>query len=404
MIIYISDSINNKRNGGSSTSGYEFFQFLRIKYPNVILITNDKLKLSSKEVFYGYKLHDAGNIYTIKRDSSMRDFSFRSLLRSVFYSLNDFLKIGKIDVDRFYKKGEQNIIYVNSWSPIFTDKHLLNYKKFKKVCVVRGAPESFIWQSFEENKDEAVLNAARYLENFDQLIFVSENGKIAWSSILNRKINSYYLPNSINEKEVERIKTEDVSLVKTKLRLSDSDLNVIVVGSVQKRKAQDILLKVVEKVAKHIPNIKFHIIGVISKTWGGDIIYKKIQQSQYKNYFIFHGHSEDVLKFMYSGDIMLFTSYAEAFPRTVAEYMAMEKPIIAANVSGVSEMIKHCENGFLFNPFKPHEAGSLLLELYKDHSLRNTFSKKAYQYYQEKFSKRVHIKSALNIFDKIESK
>ena len=41
MIVYVSDSINSKKNGGSSTSGFEFLQFLRMNYSEVVLITSD---------------------------------------------------------------------------------------------------------------------------------------------------------------------------------------------------------------------------------------------------------------------------------------------------------------------------------------------------------------------------
>lgn len=35
-------------------------------------------------------------------------------------------------------------------------------------------------------------------------------------------------------------------------------------------------------------------------------------------------------------------------PLKLLEAMAMEKPVLGSNVGGISEVIKHCENGYLY--------------------------------------------------------
>ncbi|MEJ7691772.1 glycosyltransferase family 4 protein [Daejeonella sp.] len=403
MIIYISESINSKKNGGSSTSGFEFFQFLRMKYNDVVLITNDHIEFEpGNERFYGKAVGQIHKTLVLKRDSTLLNFTFRSLLRSLYYSVFDLFKLRKVDISKYYQPNRENIIYVNSWSSLYNDSRLENYKDFKKVCIVRGSPESFVWQSFDVDKNKAVSDAAKYLELFDNLIFVSDNGRKAWAPILAHPIKSYYLPNSINEEEVNRVKKLTEQEAKDLLNLDSSCFNVIVIGSIQKRKAQDIILKIIEKVSSDIPNVKFHMVGIISSTWGGDIIYNDMTNSKFANHFVFHGHSEEAMVYMRAGDIMLFTSYAEAFPRTVAEYMAMGKPIIAADVSGVGEMIIHNYNGYLYDPFQPEAVIEFLSSLYKDSDLRHKFSNEAYKTYHDKFSKEVHIQAALKVFDEIE--
>jgi glycosyltransferase involved in cell wall biosynthesis len=402
MIIYISDSINSKKNGGSSTSGFEFLQFLRIQYKDVVLITSDYI--SNEELgieFYEMNLNKVSAVNIIRRKVPILDFSIRSLIRPLYYFIKDLGKNFSVDLNKYYTNGGENILYINSWSAINTPSTIKNADKFKKVCIVRGSPESFIYQSFEVDKDEAVQNAANYLEQFDKLIYVSEKGLNDWSKILKNKIDSYYLPNSINEYEINKVKQippEDAAL---KLGFDKSHYNIVIVGSVQKRKAQDILLKVTKDFLRIKPNLRFHIVGVVSKAWGGDEIYNEVINSDYADKFVFHGHSDEVVMYMQAADLLIFTSHAEAFPRTVAEYMALGKPILAADVSGVSEMIKDGENGYLYNSLDPSTLVEAFKKMGSNDIEKNRLAKNAYETYWNVFSKKIHISKAIEVFKKI---
>jgi glycosyltransferase involved in cell wall biosynthesis len=48
--------------------------------------------------------------------------------------------------------------------------------------------------------------------------------------------------------------------------------------------------------------------------------------------------------------VCVFPSFAEAFPVSWLEAMAMEKPIVASNIGWASEMIDEGKNGFLVHP------------------------------------------------------
>jgi glycosyltransferase involved in cell wall biosynthesis len=403
MIIYLSDSINSKKHGGSSTSGFEFLQFLRVHYKDVVLVTSDKISIDAfGSEFYGVNLNQLAAVITIRRKVAILDRSLRSFVRPIYYFLKDLGKKNSIDLNKYYTEGGENILYVNSWSALFSSKILKNADRFTSVCIVRGSPESFIYQSFEEDKTEAVNNAAEFLERFDNLIYVSENGQKAWSKILMKKIESFYLPNSINEEEINRVKEVSPLDASLKLGFDQSAYNIVVVGSVQKRKAQDILLKVVKDFLVIKPNLQFHIVGIVSKTWGGDDIYNEIINSEFADRFTFHGHSDEVVLYMQAADLLIFTSHAEAFPRTVAEYMAIGKPILAADVSGVSEMIKHGENGYLYNSHEPKSLIEVFRKLEDNQEEKQRLAKNASISYWNNFSKSIHMLRAIAVFKEID--
>ena len=264
MIIYISENLNNKKNGGSSTSGYEFLQFLRIKHKSVVVVTLNKLNFKNKsEEFYGNRMSEIHEVVTLKRSYLIKPFTLKKIAKKIYYYLQDVFNKKNCDVSKFYEENSsENVIYVNSWSGLYSNQKITNLVGFKKVCIVRGSPESFIWQSFEKNKDVAIQNAADYLELFDNLIFVSNNGLEAWNKIFKKPIKSYYLPNSINEIDIEEVRKLSVDDAKIKLGISSNNYNIIVVGSIQKRKAQDVLLEIIEGLIKEIPNVKFGTIAI----------------------------------------------------------------------------------------------------------------------------------------------
>jgi glycosyltransferase involved in cell wall biosynthesis len=400
MVVYVSESLNNKKGGGSSLSGSDFLNLLCTYFNDVVVVSNDKFSFADS-IWYDQKLNIPDQIISLKRNYKVHNNNVVQYLKKFYYFFNDFLKPDKVDLKRFYESDGINLLFINSWSSIYSSGKLINSNLFDKICVVRGNPESFIWQSFGIDKKQEVLNAADYLRHFNTLIYVSSRGMNSWSELLSNDTPSYYLPNSINEVEVNRIEKIHKQEIKKYLGIDSNCFNIILVGSVQTRKGQDLLLEIIQEIVILIPTIQFHIIGDISSTWGGDIIYDNIKSSKFSSFIKFHGHSDRALEFVRIADICLFTSRGEAFPRAIAEYMAMGGVIVSSNVSGVPEMINHGENGFLYNINKPSEMILQIHQLYLDKSLSEKFSKKAKETYFEFFSKKCQIIKAHSIFKKI---
>jgi len=403
MIIYISESLDSKKNGGSSTSGFEFLQMLRIIYKQITVLSYDSLdNINQSGTFYGNKLFKIHNCVQMKRRYSLKPFTPKRILKYLYYYI---ISLNKTNIFRFkeYSSTErsQNILYVNSWSGIFLDHNIVDMDDFKKICIVRGSPESFEWQSYEQDKRLAKIKAAEYLDLFDELIFVSLNGMTSWKQYMQRDIKSYYLPNSINEEDIARYYDGTYVIKNILSNFNSTAYNIVVVGSIQRRKHQDIFLEIMIRLVKEIPNVHIHFVGVISDTWGGDKIFDKYSKSQYNNYVTFHGHSDQVLQYVKLSDVAVFTSHAEAFPRTVAEYMAMEKPIIASDVSGVNEMIQHQVNGLLYNPQNPQELLSCINVMFNDPKKAREYGIAARKTYFSKFCKSKQIFSATKIFSEI---
>ncbi|RUA33677.1 MAG: glycosyltransferase family 1 protein [Bacteroidetes bacterium] len=82
-------------------------------------------------------------------------------------------------------------------------------------------------------------------------------------------------------------------------------------------------------------------------------------------------------------DIYLQTSLWEGLPISVLEAMALRKPVIASNVIGNKDAVKHGVTGFLYNDFS--EACSYLKMLANDKDLRLSLGKEGYELSKLKF-------------------
>jgi glycosyltransferase involved in cell wall biosynthesis len=405
MIFYLSDTLASKRNGGVSLAGVTFLQLLRIHYDQVNVLTYNKLsgdvvKLSE---FGGYKTNSLGAVQCISKDYTTR-FTIKSILRSILVHLENISKKKSVYLSDYYSPDEENILFVNSWSSLFKSGRIHEYSGYKKVCIVHGNPESFVWQNDGEPSDVAVMNAAAYLEGFDALIYVSSIGRKRWQKIISNHHKSYYLPNSIDEEKVKQLLSIPINDLREQLGFDESSINIVVVGSVQVRKGQDILINFARSlIGLGHNNFHIHVVGVVSEKWGGNNIVNMIKSSDVSDHFTLYGHHSDAMKFVAAADICVFPSRAEAFPLTVAEYMALEKPIVSTNISGVPELITHGVNGYLCESEDAASMANYVDRIIKSPNTAKQLAFSARKTYENEFSIYRQAKRAIDIFEKIDS-
>jgi glycosyltransferase involved in cell wall biosynthesis len=65
----------------------------------------------------------------------------------------------------------------------------------------------------------------------------------------------------------------------------------------------------------------------------------------------FIGFQSNLLPILKAADFIIITSRQEGMPNVVMEGMALGKPVLAARVNGVPELMDHGKTGFIFEPF-----------------------------------------------------
>jgi glycosyltransferase involved in cell wall biosynthesis len=87
----------------------------------------------------------------------------------------------------------------------------------------------------------------------------------------------------------------------------------------------------------------------------------------------FLGHVQDIESFYRSCDVVVLTSKSrsiEGSPNAMLEAMAMECPVVATEVGGVAEAVRHGVEGFLVPPDDAARFADCLVALLSDGALR----------------------------------
>lgn len=115
----------------------------------------------------------------------------------------------------------------------------------------------------------------------------------------------------------------------------------------------------------------------------------------------FAGWISDTDSFYNALDINTLTSISETFPYALTEGARAGLPTISSKVGGVSYLIDHGSNGFLFPPGEDQALADHLLTLARDPDLRKTMGQRLYEKAKKEFSIEATVQRQLEIYDSI---
>ncbi|MCS7004368.1 MAG: glycosyltransferase family 4 protein [Cytophagales bacterium] len=93
--------------------------------------------------------------------------------------------------------------------------------------------------------------------------------------------------------------------------------------------------------------VRLQVLGKIEKEANLGISEQILSQWEQERIIEYLGTTHDVRPFIYQADCVVLPSYREGTPRTLLEAAALAKPLIATDVPGCREVVKHEYNGFL---------------------------------------------------------
>lgn len=147
--------------------------------------------------------------------------------------------------------------------------------------------------------------------------------------------------------------------------LAPDELAVLFVGSEFKRKGLDDLIRAIR------PGMKLLVVGKGERPG----YYRRLAAScGVTDRVLFKGLTDDVRRCYAAADVVVLPSLREAFGMSILEGMACGLPVISSAAAGVSGLLDHGANGYVFN--RPRELAGLL-EALKSDDLRQAFGAQA---------------------------
>jgi len=173
------------------------------------------------------------------------------------------------------------------------------------------------------------------------------------------------VPNGVDPKVFRPLK--GLEALKKRLGIGDRHC-VLFVGSLIPRKGVHFLIEAAKHVLLRERDTVFLVVG--DGPLRSFLISYSMRLGVRKNFIFIRKVSDDALPLIYNcADIFVLPSLQEGQGIALLEAQASAKPVIAFNVSGVKECVKHGETGLLIEP-ESLELGEAILKLLRDEALR----------------------------------
>ena len=216
---------------------------------------------------------------------------------------------------------------------------------------------------------DVLVSDCLYVQNIlgNQKILRHKKSVTIYNGINISKFSTNCIPE--RNKMLPQIKTNDI-LFGTVARLVDV-------------KNHKMMINAFKQVVSSINNCRLLIVG------DGPLMDELVcysSQLKLEENIIFLGERRDINILLNLMDIFLLSSESEGMSITLVEAISSGLPVVATNVGGNAEIIKHNENGLIVESLDTTGFAKAMMRLAKSPTLRSQYSKKSRQNAVDKFS------------------
>nr|WP_233173168.1 glycosyltransferase family 4 protein [Flavobacterium sp. ASV13] len=351
--------------------------FLTPEYPHLKTGNSGGLGTSIKNLAIG--LLEKGVsvrilVYGQKKDEIFMDngIIIQQIKNKKLKGLSWFLTRKKIEkvINQLYSANEIDLVEAPDWTGITS---FIQPKKCPVIIRLHGSDTYFCHLDNRPVKWINKFHEKRALKKANALLSVSQFTADTTNRVFGLDKNFKIIPNLI-----------DIKLFEPSNNLTQVDKNIFYFGSLIRKKGLLELPLIFNEVVERNPEAKLILVGkdvpdIISgnsSTWQ---MMQGLFSEKAKSNVSYSGsvpYSEIKTKIEQTA-VCVFPSFAEAFPVSWLEAMAMEKAIIASDIGWAGEVIIDGESGFLVHP-KNHSLFAVkILQLLDNSAQAREIGKKA---------------------------
>lgn len=298
-----------------------------------------------------YAIKETGKIPVIisnKRGPLMTEIEDRGIVCKIDYSVNsvtDYVEGG----------GTKLLEYAKNFDYIVFNTILsipLVYKfancSAKKICWIHEGSMGYLCCPYTEQLKDA-------LKHFDKIYVVGEYCRRITKQFCDEDATLNSLLYYIDDNKDSYTRPNNTENRKTKM---------ILAGTIEKRKGQEILLDSMIYIPKSIrKNIEIDIVGGTVE----QKIYEKLKNSKYKCIKLHGSVSHDrLLQLIHEMDILLCPSTDDPMPIVCTEAFMLSKPIIVGVNTGTAALTKDGVNGYVIKDELPQTLAQTIVEAYNN--------------------------------------
>jgi len=171
---------------------------------------------------------------------------------------------------------------------------------------------------------------------------------------------------------------ENGYISRSRYNISKGELVIGQIAQITPSKGQDIFIRALAQVVRIHPNVRALIVGdntiIDDSGWFLDELKQLVKELGLVDKVIFTGFVENMVNIYSCLDMVVLPSKSEGFGRTIAEAMAMTKPIIATKVGGIPEIVVEGKTGLLVPSGDSKALAAAILKVVENPELAIKFS------------------------------
>jgi glycosyltransferase involved in cell wall biosynthesis len=148
--------------------------------------------------------------------------------------------------------------------------------------------------------------------------------------------------------------------------------SILLIGWIQHRKGQHIVLQALPRILKEFPQAKLSFVGkVVDSSYKGSLDKYIVKHNLSGNVEFLGRVSDSELERIFSHAHILAVpeQWQNMSPVIVVEGMSREKVVVASRIGGIPEFIQDGKNGLLANPNTPEEFAQKIIQVFRNKKL-----------------------------------
>ena len=215
----------------------------------------------------------------------------------------------------------------------------------------------------------------------DVNISVSESNKQTGQKYI-KSFTSAVVNNGIDQEKFNP--SNNFTDIRKELSIDRNAILLLFIARFTAHKQPLALIRAFADVLKEMPSARLLMVGDGDEKNAAQLLAKELAIEESIIFLPFRQDVPDILK---AADIFILPSLWEGLPIGLLEAMSMGKAVIATNVDGTCEIVRHQHNGFLIEPGNlQHELAGAILLLAADNSLREEYGAHAMETVRSHFN------------------
>ena len=225
-----------------------------------------------------------------------------------------------------------------------------------------------------------------FLSGADMLIANSRVCAESYSQYISKDQGVEIIYNAV---DAEQFHPEGRCNLKSQFNIRNGEFVIGQVAQITPDKGQDVFIRALAQVVKTYPNVRALIVGdtvIDDSDWFLNKLKQLVKELDLIDKVTFSGFIKDIVDMYRCLDLVVLPSESEGFGRTIAEAMAMSKPVVATKVGGLPELILEGETGFLVPSGDSNALAYSILKIIESPDLARTIGINGRKMVKEKFS------------------